>query len=51
MAGRASSIQLWQYITAILMIGLLGFHLLQRVPWIWGASTIGPDAHFLLGLP
>jgi len=40
MAGRASSIQLWQYITAILMIGLLGFHLLQRVPWIWGFSTM-----------
>ena len=40
MAGRASNIQVWQYITAILLIGLLGFHLLQRVPWIWGFSTM-----------
>jgi succinate dehydrogenase / fumarate reductase membrane anchor subunit len=40
MAGKASSLQIWQYITAILLIGLLGFHLLQRVPWIWGVSTI-----------
>ena len=39
-AGRASSIQIWQYITAILLIGLLGFHLLERVPWIWGVSTM-----------
>lgn len=39
-ASRASTIQIWQYITAILLIGLLGFHLLERVPWIWGVSTI-----------
>ncbi|MGC9113068.1 succinate:quinone oxidoreductase [Acidilobus sp.] len=38
--GKASSVQIWQYITAILLIGLLGFHLLERVPWIWGVSTM-----------
>ena len=29
----ASRIQIWQYITAIILIVVLTFHLLERVPW------------------
>ncbi len=34
----ASRIQVWQYITAILLIFFLSFHLAERVPWITGVS-------------
>ena len=43
--GRASSVQIWQYITAILLIFLLGFHLAERIPWLNG----GVDYHESLG--
>jgi succinate dehydrogenase / fumarate reductase membrane anchor subunit len=39
MAGKASNIQMWQYITAILLIFLLGYHLIQRLPWLFNVST------------
>ncbi len=32
----ASRIQVWQYITAILLIFFLGYHLAERLPWLWG---------------
>jgi len=34
--ARASSIQIWQYITAILLIVFLGLHLAERIPWLNG---------------
>ncbi len=34
----ASRLQLWQYLTAILMVFFLGYHLAERVPWISGVS-------------
>ena len=34
--GRASSVQIFQYITAILLILFLGFHLAERIPWVNG---------------
>ncbi|MEB2837058.1 MAG: hypothetical protein GSR80_001340 [Desulfurococcales archaeon] len=34
----ASRIQVWQYITAILIIFFLGYHLAERLPWLWGYS-------------
>lgn len=36
--GRAWRIQIFQYITAILLIGFLAFHLAERVPWLTGVS-------------
>ena len=36
--ARASSIQLLQYITAILLLFLVAFHLAERIPWITGVS-------------
>lgn len=36
--ARASSIQLLQYITAMLLIIFLSFHLAERVPWLTGVS-------------
>ncbi len=36
--GRASNIQMWQYLTAILLIFFLGFHLAERIPQITGMS-------------
>jgi len=39
MAGKASNIQIWQYITAIMLIFLLGYHLVQRLPWLYHVST------------
>ncbi len=36
--ARASSIQMWQYLTAILLIFFLGFHLAERIPQITGLS-------------
>jgi succinate dehydrogenase / fumarate reductase membrane anchor subunit len=40
MENKASNIQVWQYITAILLIFLLGYHLLQRIPWLFNVSTL-----------
>ncbi len=34
--GRASTVQVFQYITAILLIVFLGFHLAERIPWVNG---------------
>ncbi len=36
--GKASNIQIWQYLTAILLIFFLGFHLAERIPQITGMS-------------
>jgi succinate dehydrogenase / fumarate reductase membrane anchor subunit len=36
--GKESNIQIWQYITAILLIFFLGFHLAERIPQITGLS-------------
>ncbi|MEB3851092.1 MAG: hypothetical protein LRS49_00725 [Desulfurococcales archaeon] len=35
----ASRIQMWQYITAILLIVFLGGHLVERLPWLVGAES------------
>ncbi len=40
--ARASSIQVWQYITAIILIFVLGFHLIERVP---GLSPLAPHSY------
>ncbi|BEP18317.1 hypothetical protein PYJP_16690 [Pyrofollis japonicus] len=40
--GRASSIQIWQYITAIILIFVLTFHLIERVP---GLSPLGAKSY------
>ncbi len=32
--ARASTLNMWQYITAIILIFVLGFHLVERVPGI-----------------
>ena len=39
---RASSVQVWQYITAIILIFVLGFHLIERVP---GISPLNPASY------
>ncbi|MCE4607242.1 MAG: hypothetical protein F7B59_07960 [Desulfurococcales archaeon] len=36
--SKASNIQVWQYITAILLIFFLGFHLAERIPQITGLT-------------
>ena len=40
--GRASSLQIWQYITAIILIFVLSFHLIERVP---GLSPLGAKSY------
>jgi succinate dehydrogenase / fumarate reductase membrane anchor subunit len=35
----ASRIQVWQYITAILLIIFLTGHLIERLPWLVGAES------------
>ena len=40
--ASASSIQIWQYITAIVLVFVLGFHLLERVP---GISPLTPESY------
>ncbi|MET1101351.1 MAG: succinate:quinone oxidoreductase [Pyrodictiaceae archaeon] len=39
---RASSINIWQYITAIILIFVLSFHLIERVP---GLSPLGATGY------
>ncbi len=40
--ARASYLQVWQYITAIILIVVLGFHLIERVP---GLSPLTPETY------
>jgi len=35
----ASRVQVWQYITAILLIVFLTGHLIERLPWLVGAES------------
>ncbi len=42
-----SRIQLWQYITAILLIALIAWHFASRIPWLRGVDsfqeTLAPE--------
>jgi len=39
---RSSAINIWQYITAIILIFVLAFHLIERVP---GFSPLTPESY------
>ncbi len=40
--ARSSRLNIWQYITAILLILVLGFHLAERIP---GLSPLGVESY------